>query len=264
MFKNLRDRVTGTLKRRDRLVRMVSRSELPSHVRDALLRPFTPDEMRSLNRIEEMRALCEADTREIVIVDYGAGSPDEHRTTEEMEKGVSKTQRIGEACRNASKPPVWGECLFRLVRHFRSQSCIEMGTCVGISGSYIAMALSLNGYGKPLVALEGSSSLAAVALANFVRVGLANVEILEGTFSSTLGPTLERMKPVDFIFIDGHHDEHATIGYFEQVKPFLAEHNVLVFDDIDWSDGMRAAWRKIADSVPGYALGDVGICLDAR
>jgi predicted O-methyltransferase YrrM len=45
--------------------------------------------------------------------------------------------------------------------------------------------------------------------------------------------------------VDGHHDRDATIGYFNALLPRLAEDAVLVFDDIDWSAGMRDAWRVI-------------------
>ena len=51
--------------------------------------------------------------------------------------------------------------------------------------------------------------------------------------------------PVDYAFIDGHHDEQATLDYFEQLLPHLAPRALLVFDDVDWSDGMKRAWQKI-------------------
>ncbi len=85
-----------------------------------------------------------------------------------------------------------------------------------------------------------------------------------GNFSKTLGPALAALRPIDFMFIDGHHDRDATLRYFEQARPFLAPKNVVVFDDIDWSDGMREAWAQIKQETQGYALGNVGLCLNVN
>ena len=83
-----------------------------------------------------------------------------------------------------------------------------------------------------------------------------------GKFSDTLAPTIDAMKPVEFMFIDGHHDRDATLHYLEQSRPFLAKRNIVVFDDIDWSDGMREAWASIKGSTTAFALGNVGVCLN--
>lgn len=66
------------------------------------------------------------------------------------------------------------------------------------------------------------------------------------------------------VFIDGHYDQVAPKRYFEMIHPFLARHAVLVFDDIRWSVGMRAAWKEIrSDPRVKYAVGldQWGICL---
>ena len=49
-------------------------------------------------------------------------------------------------------------------------------------------------------------------------------------------------------FIDGHHIESATIDYMEQILPFAGPEAVFVFDDINWSTGMRSAWQAIEAS----------------
>ena len=69
---------------------------------------------------------------------------------------------------------------------------------------------------------------------------------------------------MDFAFIDGHHDEDATLSYFHQVLSSLSEHSVLVFDDIRWSAGMAGAWRAIVahEHVElSLDLGKVGLCV---
>ena len=66
-------------------------------------------------------------------------------------------------------------------------------------------------------------------------------------FDIVLPKLLEEISPIDFAFIDGHHDREATLSYFKQILPFMAKGGVMLFDDIAWSDGMREAWREIVD-----------------
>ena len=73
-----------------------------------------------------------------------------------------------------------------------------------------------------------------------------------------------KIKPIDYAFIDGHHDEKATISYFEKVMPHLSKNAILVFDDISWSDGMRRAWKHIEKNKLikiSLNLGVVGVCV---
>jgi len=139
-----------------------------------------------------------------------------------------------------------------------------MGTAVGISAAYQAAALKLNGYGT-LVTLEGATSLADIAKKNFQHLGLDTVEVIVGRFQDTLPGVLTDRQPVDYAFIDGHHDEQATLAYFEQILPFLAETSLLVFDDIAWSEGMKRAWKTIAqDRRVGVAVDlgpGLGLCV---
>jgi predicted O-methyltransferase YrrM len=243
--------------------KMVTEAKFPGPVCDALLRLLISTEKTAINEIEAVRKRTEKDRREVTMMDYGAGSSTEHRTADQMAAGVPTRRIIGDVCKAASKSPAWCEILFKLVRYQRPTACIEMGTCLGISASYIGMALKMNGHGR-LVTLEGADAFADVARMNLRTLGLDNTTVKSGKFSTTLLPALLEMKPVDFMFIDGHHDRDATLHYTEQSRPFLAEHNILVFDDIDWSDGMREAWAKIKDSTTGFALGNIGVCLDVR
>ena len=134
-----------------------------------------------------------------------------------------------------------------------------MGTAVGISGAYIAAAL---GPGARLATLDRLAGAVQAARATFDAVGVADrVTVVEGRFAETLEPALQRMAPVDFMFIDGHHEEEPTLAYLETALPYLGEKAVVVFDDIDWSEGMTRAWSTVAARAPGFAaaLGSLGL-----
>ncbi|HEX7116836.1 MAG TPA: class I SAM-dependent methyltransferase [Steroidobacter sp.] len=53
-----------------------------------------------------------------------------------------------------------------------------------------------------------------------------------GRFDDVLPGVLSEMGSVDYVFIDGHHEEEATNRYFELVRPYLSDIAVVVFDDI--------------------------------
>ena len=120
--------------------------------------------------------------------------------------------------------------LYGLVREFMPRHAVEMGSSVGISGSYQATALRHAGAGRLLV-LEGTPDLAAVASETHAELGL-DVEI------------------------DGHHDGRATVEYFEQILPrseraACVRRHPLV-------RRMSEAWRTIANDAR------VSFAVDAR
>ena len=198
-----------------------------------------------IDKIEQLRENLNASATEISLVDYGAGKSDEHRTQQDMYTGETVTTTVGEVCRSGSKSPFWSFLLFNLVREFKPAVCIELGTCLGISALYQAVALSLNKADK-IVTIEGAKTLAKCAKQNIETIGLENVRVVADRFQDVLDKVLNESRPVDFAFIDGYHDENATMRYFDQHIPFLANQGVvLVFDDISWSPGMKKAWKKI-------------------
>jgi predicted O-methyltransferase YrrM len=163
---------------------------------------------------------------------------------------------LGRTTRRNSKRLPWCELLFRTLRELRPERAIELGTCVGISASFQAAALELNGAGH-LVTLEGQEAFARIARANLEELGLAGrATLVVGRFDETLPRVLaEPLGPVDFVFLDGNHTEEATWRYYEALLPAMRERGVLVFDDIDWSAGMRRVWTRVReDSRLGAAI----------
>ena len=237
---------------------------LANTLKITLKNDLIPEEKVWIDKIEKLRENLNASTTEISLVDYGAGKSDEHRTQQDMYEGKTVTTTVGEVCRSGSKSPFWSFLLFNLLREFKPAFCIELGTCLGISALYQAVALSLNKAGK-IVTIEGAKTLAKYAEQNIETIGLENVRVVAGRFQDVLDEVLNESKLVDFAFIDGHHDEKATMRYFDQIIPFLANQGVvLVFDDISWSPGMKKAWKKIKvdERVKiSVDLRKVGICL---
>jgi predicted O-methyltransferase YrrM len=161
-----------------------------------------------------------------------------------------------------SKSPLGALLLFRLVRELRPSRCLELGTNLGISAAYQAAALRLNGGGE-LHTVEGSPTLAALSRKHLASLGLA-AEVHAGRFADVLPGLLARTAPLDYVFIDGHHDGPATVGYFAQLHPSLSPGALVVFDDIAWSAGMAEAWAAIRVDPRvrvAVGLGAMGVCI---
>lgn len=214
---------------------------------------------RSLDWVAPLEAIRErfrGSAEVLDIVDFGAGPPEADRSWDEMAAGTPSTISLDQACR-ASKPYFWSLFLHALTRHAEAGTVVELGTCLGLSAAYVATAGA-----SRVVTLEGATPLAALAREHFEELGLDTVEVVEGPFQSTYAGVLERCAPVDLLFVDGHHDEEATVRYFEQAKGALAPSALVVFDDIDWSDGMRRAWAMVVEAEgveASVALGDLGV-----
>lgn len=211
---------------------------------DVLNSNYSIQETKLMKEIELQRSLLLQSEQEIEIIDYGAGTPDANRSTIEMQQGVSGVEKISNIAK-ASKPQFWAEFLFKLLRILQPVSCLELGSCVGISAAYQASALKLNQGGGQLITLEGSPEIAKLAEQTLHHLQLENTSVIVGPFHKTLAMVLKQAQPIDYFFNDGHHDHDAVIRYYQESLPYLADGAIVIFDDISWSDGMRKAWKEI-------------------
>jgi len=183
------------------------------------------------DEIEALRLEMIENPRLITIEDFGAGSR------------VSKSNKrsIASIVASAANPAPHAQVLFRLVNEVMPKTILELGTNLGISTAYLAKAAVT----ADVYSIEGSLELLKEAEANLKALNVKNVQLVKGTFQDQLPLVLEKMKRVDFAWIDGHHSEQPTIDYFELIANYCHENSILVFDDIHWSAGMERAWERI-------------------
>lgn len=235
-------------------------SQIMRALSETLWNVASPREIARASTIEQHRSALAQNQREVEFLDFGAGARAEGYPSQDIDAGVGSTRRISEITL-ASKSPFWGRLLYKIVRLTGARNCVEMGTSLAISASYIASALPRDG---KLITMEGAPAVADIA-ADTLRTLVPDreVEICVGPFQDTLGEVLEKMAPIDFVFIDGHHEQAATEGYCRQLLPHMQRRGVMVFDDIRWSPQMLLAWKNISNSIAGTCLdlGSVGIVL---
>jgi predicted O-methyltransferase YrrM len=170
-----------------------------------------------------------------------------------MQEGVVEKFNISDVCKKRSIQDEWGELIFKIIRDFKPLNCLELGTCLGISAAYQISALKLNGHGK-FTTIEGSEILAKHSDINLRKLKYQDYLVHNGRFSDVLPKILSEDHPIDFAFIDGHHDKEATQRYFELLYPFLSEKAILIFDDINWSEGMKEVWKHLYENGEGVII----------
>jgi len=149
----------------------------------------------------------------------------------------------------------WGEFLYLAAKARNATSVLELGSCAGVSGAYMASAPSV----ERLTSVEASADLATVARETIQSV-LPDAVVINALFDEALDQLVESGATFDLAWIDGHHEKIATLHYFVRSRPILSPGAWVLFDDIAWSGDMREAWRELS-AAPGvrYAL-DLGRC----
>jgi len=182
-------------------------------------------------QIEALRKALLQDSRTIEFEDFGAGS-----------KKVKNTQpQVKELAKNSLKTPKYARLICYLAQYIQARNILELGTSLGVSSLYLAK-------GNPdatVHTIEGSKGVAAIAREQFEKANARNIQLHQGVFDAVLPKLLQEQNTFDFIFIDGNHTKEATLRYFELLKYHLSPKGLLVFDDINWSEGMQEAWTEI-------------------
>ena len=211
-------------------------------------RNFTAADRAALAEVAAYRRRLAADPTEISYAVFGGDT----------------TRQVSEIVASASSPPAWGELLYLLAKFTEPRAVFELGTNLGISGSYLLHALSATGKPFHFTSLEGVAQLCERSAAQFATiVDPSHFSVVAGLYQDTFAPTLAAAGRYDLLFIDGDHRGEPTVGYFEALKPHLRDQSLLLFDDIYNNPGMTRAWERIRRdervtySVDLYKLGVV-------
>ena len=137
--------------------------------------------------------------------------------------------------------PKYGRLLYQLVKYFQPVNILEIGTSIGLSSAYLALANK----SSHIYSLEGSAPLIELAKVNHRSLNISNIDIIEGDFFQTLSGVLEKMEQIDLVFFDGNHRKEATLQYFDACLEKAHPESIFIFDDIYWNKEMSEAWTEI-------------------
>ena len=199
-------------------------------------------------RIERRRADIAASPDKYAF-EYGGSSLGTTRWPERTEDAAGFSSR--RLATSTSVQRRWGVFLHLCAEAYGARAILELGACVGISGAYLASIRS-----RPrFISVEGSSALAPVAEATLAAV-TDRAAIVRAPFESGVLDALARFAEetltVDVAYVDGHHDEAATLHYVRTIVPHLSAEGLVILDDISLYEEMWRAWQTLA-SMPGVA-----------
>lgn len=190
---------------------------------------FTNDEVRLFQLLRAFREKLYNDNRVINFEEIGSSSK----------------MSVAQVSKRAASPEVWTHFFYQLTKNKSIQNVLEIGTNLGVSGQYFIKALEE----KPkayFTTLEGVKGLCEIASNRFETLTTEDrFRVIHGLYDQTLPDLIKESNPFDFVFIDGNHHYNATLNYFEMLKENLADQAIVIFDDINWSSGMRKAWQEI-------------------
>jgi len=128
-----------------------------------------------------------------------------------------------------------GALLRVLATSIGARRILEVGTCIGYSGIWLARALPIDGM---LITMEKDPQRAAIAKANFERAGVGDrVSIIVGDAALKI---MKVAGPFDLVFQDGHKPLYNTL--LDPIVKLLRPGGLLVTDNVLW-DG---------EVVPGF------------
>ncbi len=185
----------------------------------------------AFDAIESRRNELLSNSSIINLQDPGAGSL----------VSASQQRTIGSIAKHSLSPKPFCTLLYRLVQFQQPTQILEIGTSLGISTAYIATTVPA----ASITTIEGSPAIASVAKETFSQLQIQNIQLLEGKAQALLPVFSEQTTKLDLVFIDAHHNEAATLLFFDTLINCLHHQSIVVVGDIHWSADMESAWNKL-------------------
>ena len=139
-----------------------------------------------------------------------------------------------------------GDLLYGLIRTTKPMNVLETGTNIGVSASFIALALKDNGQGGKLTTIEHDGTVANKARDKFNKMGFDNVTVLNmSTHTYFAGLTNEKF---DFLWLDTELKERyqELLTLFPRVVPggIICIHDLWCLE-FDWFGGVPEAMKEL-------------------
>jgi len=181
--------------------------------------------------IENLRKDLSRRKERIYYNDPGAGSGIKNKYS----KSIAKIVKI------SSTKKKYGELLYKIVRKYKPENILELGTSLGLGSMYMAKVNAR----IQVYTIEGAEPLYDLARKNFEMTGFNNIHIYNDLFSDRLPKLLDEVNKFDVVYFDGHHSYDHTWEYFELCVPKAESETIYIFDDIHWSAGMEKLWSRV-------------------
>ena len=192
--------------------------------------------------IEERRQAMLHAPKRIEVTDYGSKG-----------QGATYSCLVSDVARNSLESARNAQVFFRIVNWLSHEAgkpleIIELGTNLGITTAYLASVSASN----HVTTYEGSESLVELAQLNWKKLGLKNIEVVQGNIDETLlihsrKSKVESKKTFDVAFVDANHRFEPTCRYIDFLAARVHEKSMIIIDDIHHSKDMERAWKWIQE-----------------
>jgi predicted O-methyltransferase YrrM len=177
------------------------------------------------------------------------------RTTDLGSRISTRPRRVSSIAQASLSPATLSALYFRMIRHFKAHTILELGTSMGINTLYLAQQKD-----STVTTFEGSPEIAEIARLTFDFAAAKNIRLIEGNLDSSLSEFLQSVRKVDFVLMDANHRYRPTMMYFEQLLTRVKEGTVVVVDDIHSSPEMENAWNELKNHKLVYGSADLFRC----
>ena len=181
---------------------------------------------------QQIRTILTKNNKTITIKDFGKGS----------KVFKSNNRKVSDITRVAGISSKKAKLLINLLEYFKPLNILEIGTSAGLGTATMA----IENPNSEITTLEGCPETSKIALSLFKEFNLNNIKLVEGQFENTLNSVVSKQQ-FDFIYIDGNHQQKATLEYFEQCLNAVHNNSFIIFDDINWSKEMHETWEIIKE-----------------
>jgi len=130
-----------------------------------------------------------------------------------------------------------------LVEMWKPDMIVEFGTAFGVSGMYFLAGVEINQKGH-LLTFDPNDVWRNLAVGCLAGISSSFTSI-DGTFEENVDRVLEDRR-IDIAFIDAIHTREFVIPQLELVLARCNDKAIVILDDINFSDDMRACWQDVA------------------
>ncbi|MBU2913086.1 O-methyltransferase [Reichenbachiella agariperforans] len=131
----------------------------------------------------------------------------------------------------------------RIIDYHAFSTVLELGASIGVNTIRLC-----NSSLQSIVTVERNDVLIDVASELFKKLGLTDrIELVHADVEVVLRDFVKQKRLFGLIFLDANHTYEGTLAYSELMFRLVDQnHGVVVFDDINWSSGMRRAWDELS------------------
>lgn len=185
----------------------------------------------------------------VVVHDLGSGS---------LKMGEGR-RRVSDIARHSSVKRRYVGIISALAGMSDGRAVIELGTSLGLG----TMAMALSAPNSKVITIEGCPDTAAIAMDNFSRLGISNIDTRIGDIGLLLEPILKETGSPGLVFIDANHRFEPLLSYYNTIADHATDGTIVVIDDIHLTPGMEKGWeiikgnRKTGPTIDIFQMGMV-------